>query len=514
MIRILVADDEKVTRHGIITMLQRGLREDIECLEAGNGQEALEIVQSQLIHLIITDICMPLCSGLEFVEKLRKTDSKMTVVIVSGFENFEYAKQAVRLGVKDYITKPIQKDEFLGLIESCIADIQKWQMDIRTEYEKSLKQNRIFLEVRKERLMSLLQGKEIEKSLERLHDLDVIFPLPFYFTAVVEYEINDGVEECIDFVVEDMLEDYLQRKSRKNYLLLSPRKGQTALLFGIQEISQRELICRLFPDIIFMLKQQIRAKVIVGIGTIVFDIRKISESFRRSCLAADMKIFNSGRMVIRYEELAPDQRKQSAHVSFRKIDEGSLAEILNGFSEIFRKKQDEAALLELQSRYALFCAAFDEKLQHRGGENLLPRHAFEEFWSEYELRHDVKEMVQYLVVNEHQRTRQEDQNELVSEMTEFIREHVTEEIDLNYVADYFGKTPGYIGTLFRRSKQMGFNEFVTLQRMDLAKRMLRDTRISIQDVSERCGYYNTKYFSVVFKKTFGVSPKAYQMKKG
>ncbi|MBQ7371257.1 MAG: response regulator [Blautia sp.] len=514
MIRILVADDEKVTRHGIITMLQRGLREEIECLEAGNGQEALEIVQSQLIHLIITDICMPLCSGLEFVEKLRQKDSEMTVVVVSGFENFEYAKQAVRLGVKDYITKPIQKDEFLGLIESCIADIQKRQMDVRTEYEKALKQDRISSEVRKERLMALLEGKEIEKSLERLRDLDVSFPSPFFFTAVIEYEVNDGVEECIDFVVEDMLETYLQRKGRKDFFLLSPKKGQTALLFGIQELAQRKLACMLFPDIASMLRQQIHAKVIVGIGKIVYDIRKISESFRRACLAADMKIFNSGRTVIRYEELASDQQKQPAHVSFRKLDEGSLPEILNGFSEIFRKKQDKAALLELQSRYADFCAAFDEKLRHRGWENLLPRHAFEDFWSEYELRHDVKEMVQYLAVNEHQRTRQEDQNALVSEMTEFIQEHVTEEIDLNYVAEHFGKTPGYIGTLFRRSKQMGFNEYVTLQRMDLARWMLRDTRISIQEVSERCGYYNTKYFSVVFKKTFGISPKTYQMKKG
>ena len=141
MFRILVADDEKVTRRGIVTMLERSLKEEIEFIEASNGEEALQIVKQQMIHLVITDICMPLCSGLEFVGQLRKNDDDMTVIIVSGYENFEYAKQAVKLGVKDYIMKPLKREELLGLVESCIADIRKKQVEMQQFWKKSQEQD-------------------------------------------------------------------------------------------------------------------------------------------------------------------------------------------------------------------------------------------------------------------------------------------------------------------------------------------------------------------------------------
>ena len=88
---------------------------------------------------------------------------------------------------------------------------------------------------------------------------------------------------------------------------------------------------------------------------------------------------------------------------------------------------------------------------------------------------------------------------------------MTEDIDLNYIAEMFGKTPGYIGTLFRRENGLGFNEFVTSERIELAKKLLKDSSVSVQKVGEKCGYYNPKYFSIVFKKAEGISPKAYQM---
>lgn len=83
--------------------------------------------------------------------------------------------------------------------------------------------------------------------------------------------------------------------------------------------------------------------------------------------------------------------------------------------------------------------------------------------------------------------------------------------DLNYIAEIFGKIPGYIGTLFRKENMQGFNEFVTGERIKIAKKLLKDHSLSVQKVGEMCGYYNPKYFSIVFKKAEGLSPKAYQM---
>ena len=125
MFKILIADDERFIRKGIIAILKRGLEEEIQFVEAGNGIEAIDLAQKEHFHLVISDISMPGSSGLEFIKALKDSGQTATVIILSGYENFEYAREAVRLGVREYVMKPVKKPEFLELVRTCLEETRQ-----------------------------------------------------------------------------------------------------------------------------------------------------------------------------------------------------------------------------------------------------------------------------------------------------------------------------------------------------------------------------------------------------
>ncbi|MDO4321886.1 MAG: response regulator [Lachnospiraceae bacterium] len=507
MFRILVADDEKVTRRGIVAMLQRGLKEEIECLEAGNGQEALEIARRTLIHLIVTDICMPLLSGLEFVQELQKTDPQTTVIIISGYENFEFAKQAVRLGVKDYILKPVNKEELLGIAEKCLADIQKKQMEARQLYIESRQNKKLIDSIKRESFLELFSGKRISESLDRLASFGIRLDSPFFQCAIVEYEMKEEFDEVIDFAVENIVDETLEKYFSGWFLTIPYCRGSLAFVAQMEEMEQSEAAGAALLKAVLNIEKYTRIKSVVGMGSLAFEPENISVSFEESRSAAEFKIYDENRRLLLYSQIPPGEMDAEAlstdfaHL-FRTAEE---AEILSVFHKLLRMPMSIESMKGLRN-------AYHELYQLASGQ-LSDCLSFSQLWSPFELRREAGRMVQ-CIKEVQENGEEEENNQLIQEIIRFTVKHVTEDIDLNYIAERFAKTPGYVGMLFRRGAGCGFNEFVTGERIKKAKKLLKDPTVSVQRVGELCGYYNPKYFSVVFKKVTGISPRAYQKGQG
>lgn len=512
MFRILLADDEKVTRRGLAAILQRGLKEEIECLEATNGQKALEIIREHTVDMVVTDICMPLCSGLEFIKQLRSTDEDMTVFIISGYENFEYAKQAVKLGVKDYIMKPVNKEDFLCQIENCIADIKKKQMDARKKYMESRNNKRIMFHLKQECILQLLDGS-LKNSPEAIPALGLSFTSMFYVTAAVEYEVDSEFEEQMDFIVKNIADEYLEGNNEGQALTITYRAGCLAVI--LEEKSQDSVFgkSRMFSQIVLLIEKFCKVKAVIGVGDVVYEKEKLYHSFHHARQTANMKIYDNRDRVFYYNHLLT-ARKDFLPADNQLYSIGSLSEeeeIVRLFEKAMQLPHSLETVGYIQKLYIEVQDSIEKKLPSMEQRDI-PRGQFARFddiWSFFALRREVRAMIQHykFMVD----TKGEgSNNRIVQEIIQYTVEHITEDIDLNYLAEHFSKTPGYISTLFRKGNNMGFNEFVTSERMKLAQRLLRNDALSIQKVGQLCGYYNPKYFSVVFKKTTGISPKAYR----
>ncbi len=491
MLRILVADDEKVTRKGIVTMLQRDIKEDVEFIEASNGQEALDICRNQLIHLVITDINMPLCSGLEFVSKLRESDSEMTVLILTGYENFSYAKEAVRLGVKEYITKPAEREEFLGIVEKQLAEIQKKKMSAQERYLTMRRQKALVRDLEEETVLELISGKPQELTLKRWNELRILPKSTCYETILIDYEVENGEEELQKFTVKNISDEILGEKLSCSFYGIHIADGRLAYLLSFPSVKDRTDLHRVFTDLVFTLERYCRIRTVAAAGEAVYREEDIYRSYAGGTLAADSKVYGDYRRFLDAVEIpegtAPDEKEAAgAGITF--------------FETCMKQSRTLADTSAMRKSYETLRARLENPAEQ------LP---FSEIWSPLSRHAEVARMLQILEA-ERSEPQASDTSRLVEEIQKFTLDHVTEDIDLSYIAERFSRTPGYIGSLFRKYTGRGFNDFITDERMRLAAKMLEDPSVSIQDTAEKCGYYNAKYFSVVFKKVMGMSPKTYQ----
>lgn len=171
MYKLLIVDDEQFIRKGILSILSRNLTQDITCIEASNGEEALIRVKEDSPHLIITDISMPGCDGLEFIARLREENKHTPIVILSGYDNFEYARKAIRLGVKEYVMKPIKKQEFINLIRNYLEDIGKQKARAIEDLGRKMENRRIMERLKQDSLLGLMKSSADEAAGEYLEQL-------------------------------------------------------------------------------------------------------------------------------------------------------------------------------------------------------------------------------------------------------------------------------------------------------------------------------------------------------
>lgn len=121
MYRVLVVDDEKIGRDGISFLLRKSSI-DFEIAEAHNGKMALDYIKNHDIQFLLTDIKMPFMDGIDLIREVKKLNLHIKIVILSGYSDFEYAKSAMKMGVSEYILKPIDPSEFMMSMESIVQD--------------------------------------------------------------------------------------------------------------------------------------------------------------------------------------------------------------------------------------------------------------------------------------------------------------------------------------------------------------------------------------------------------
>ena len=507
MLRILVADDERTIRRGLAAMLQRDIKEDIELLEAGNGADALKLVRQRPVDLIITDICMPLCNGLEFVEQLRQSQQNMTVIIVSGYANFEYASQAVRLGVKDYVMKPVDKKEFLELVENCIADIHKKQEDAEQKALRQIRLDQITDEVQREALRRLLEGRGDEFSRSALSEAGLDFSASGYCCAALEHDAVSGTDRKMDLAVRQQARVYISAQHAHSLTAVVRPGCIGILLWGAAE-TDSAVIHPLLRNLVMRVERLCRVHAVCGVSGAVYSDAQIPAAFERSCRAADRKLNGGREPVLVYGPAAIEGKlKPVFSPSLLEHWEPNCAkQILQAFRSGMETPLTQISAGCLRSSYELLMETVQSRCSGLPFEECPHFKPFSDLWSYYELYSEVEAMLQQL----DSIAEEPPGGQAAKEIIHYTIDHFTEDIDLNYLAARFGKTPGYIGKLFRKGSQMGFNEFVMNERIKLAKKLLQTPGLSVQQVGEMCGYHNPKYFSTSFKKVTGMSPKSYR----
>jgi two-component system response regulator YesN len=526
--RVLLADDEEEIRTGISRKIDWTALGFSLVGEAGNGEEALELAEQLRPDVVLTDIKMPFMDGLELCRRLRQSLPAAKLVVFSGFDDFEYARQAVGAGVSEYILKPINAPELAEVLNKLRDQLDRQRLErrdmetLRRRYEESLPILRELFYTR------LLSGQfHPEQVRDRAARYEIDLPPGLWTAALIhadpQSEAGDaGRDELLLLSVQSFLTDHFSLEGctaravlyEDTAALLVQLSGPDRLYPLLEELERLSLLSRGF----------LGAPLTAGVGRPCPGPEALYHSARGARAALDYRALVGSGRVIYIDDLEP---QSTATISFDENDQhhlstavklGTPEQVEQAAGELMERLRQTGLSLSQCHLFLLEVVTCLVRLTRSGGV------AVEEVFgagftgavsiSNFSSLEELGRWLSGRCLKLHDllgRQRTDSAWRLVEQAKEYIASHYTDEqLSVEALCSHIHLSPTYFSTLFKREMGMSFTAYVTQVRMDEAVRLLRDTGEKTYRIAEQTGYSDPNYFSYVFKRRFGVSPSKYR----
>ncbi len=527
---ILLVDDESAVREGIRSRTPWEQYNFTVVGEAGNGIEALELVEELQPDVVITDIRMPYLDGIELIQQIRLAHPAITLVILSGYDEFTYAQQAMHYDVTEYVLKPVSVDDLCQLLERLSNRLD--QEIKRTQDQARLKQayKQALPLIREKFLVSLLttshpllDGNLIAKAKEYGYDLDK----DEFMVALVETERiqNDPLQALAMLeVAEDVCKD-------ESGTLVFQFENQIVVIFSAHSHGQSHYDF-VFRKQTYRKAEQLHAylkkynfNVIIGIGNQVHLPSAITQSYRQALRALNYSSSYPDQplLFIRDLEAEPGQEQQGAVEELKAnillaVKMGNEQQVSESVASLFGEVLASLSLMQIQE--LVFELAFSlHDLAHSYGHTLFTlteedgRSLFSELSSLTTLSKarrwftrvclELREMIAGQRENSH--------IQFITKAQALIAKHFTEPgFGLEQICEMIGVSPSYFSSTFKKEVGKSFVQHLTGMRLDRAKELLIKTEGKTYEIAQSVGFSEPNYFSFCFKRYEGVSPSQYR----
>ncbi len=519
--RVLLVDDEEEIREGIRVKIDWGGLGFALAGTAGNGVDALELCEQLRPDVVLTDIKMPYLDGLELCRRLKPLLPASKLVVFSGFDEFEYARQAVGMNVSEYILKPINAPELSGVLTRLREQLDRERMErrdiesLRRRYEESLPVLRELFYTR------LLDGRiPPEQVRERAARYEVELA-PGCWTAALVLAGSSGEELLLPsiqafFQAHFALEGCALRTALYNEtvaLLVHMEDGER--IYDLTEELGR--LCVLAVSLLGM-------TLFVGVGRPCPGPERLPDSMEGAAAAAEYRVLMGTEQVLYIGDLEPDR---SAALTLDEADQRALSAAVKlgsreQVTELVRRQvsrvrearlslaQSHLFFLEVLTALTRLARASGADVEGVFGSGFTGRVAITDFRSLDELEEWLLDRALRLW-EQLSRQRSDSAWKTVEQAKGFIAGHYGDsELSVETLCARLHLSPAYFSTLFKRETQKSFTAYVTEVRMEHAARLLRETDEKTYLIAEQTGYADPNYFSYVFKKHFGLPPSKFR----
>lgn len=526
MMKILIVDDEPLVQIGIKSMLNWADYGLEVCGTAANGRAALELIREYAPEIVITDIKMPIMNGLDLVKTCREEFGSIPLFIVlTSFEEIALIRQALSYQVVDYLIKlELDKDSLGASIDKALERLE--ELKASKAYKQSggrpLLQSyndKFFIRL----LHSLFDSREQFEI--QLQDLKLDFAAGAFLAC--HGEIHSSTAEHMDNARQmnlytsslEIIQDILSRHLSCHVISLDKKRFAVICLFPPREDADFSRVKSAMDNACSMVHNYFNVWLTIGIGGAVHDPMKISQSYqeaRQAFSQADQK----------NPVLSFSHNSASCRSSF------NIALFKNALTRAFEEFDTDVLYQTLTEIMELFSSNPGHYLQVMDGAcsilylalSLLPdgESAMQEIFSSYPdgyrsiyRQRDTAQILQWLntlrdglceILKSRRKTYKD---HVVSNVQKYIASHIDERLTLNEVAAVFGLSPNYLSSLFRKNCGIGFSEYITQKKISKAKALLLEQDLKIYEVADRLGFESAFYFSKVFKKVEGVSPREF-----
>ncbi|HOV40623.1 MAG TPA: response regulator [Oscillospiraceae bacterium] len=528
MLKIFLAEDEYVVREGIKNNINWAEEGFSFVGEAGDGETALPMIMDLKPDILITDIKMPFMDGFELSRLAVKKLPGIKILILTGYGEFEYAREAIKIGAADYILKPVSSSQLLSAIKQVAERIEREREEkqLLLYYEQEMRENQKLERFKFFDL--LLQGgnasaAELLEKAERL-GLDLIA----HCYCVLSFHISFKEDFSSDLLAICALSQKAEEAFKEVNEVCFFEKSADWWIFIIKAQSE-QMLRKYAEDCIEKLKRIMESgcyEYFGGFGNPVFRLCDIWKSYRDSGKACARRHFPGANKFVFYENIECEDFDVKCALPFERsyvmnfLNNGIEDEVEPFVENYFNPEVFEGLKSVLFRQYVLtevYLCTFGF-LQKCGMEKLFADEGIslgEASKHIYSLEDAVCEIKKLLLAGIKGREKSEKGkcSDIVKKAKEYIENHFDEDISLNLAAASVNLSPSYFSALFSQEAGCTFIEYLTDVRMQKAAQLLSDTDMKIVDIGFEIGYRDSHYFASIFKKTFGCTPKEYRVGK-
>ncbi|MDO4475569.1 MAG: response regulator [Lachnospiraceae bacterium] len=534
--KVFLVEDEFVVREGIKKNVDWAGHGYDFCGEASDGELAWPMIQKERPDIVITDIKMPFMDGLELTALIKKELPQTEVVILSGYAEFEYAQEAMRMGVAHYLTKPIRGEELLAEIDVVAEKIRQRRQEqlIRDKYRREMAENRILEQ--KKLFQNMVSGsKKMTDLLEDAQRLQMDISAIWYNIVLIKFSsIRHTPQEYSGSILE--AEQKLEEALAERRILLFDRntEGKALLVLADSEQEAEDTVDFIREKTVEAMGKHTSLRYFAGVGEAVNRLGSLPRSFETAGHAFAYRYLLEENRFLRCSELGSGlvAEKETDDFSMRNLDprevdrnrvqvflrQGDREEIRFFLEEFFNRMGSGAMRSLMFRKYIAMDVYFAVSMFY--DEMNLDRDQLEEFAPSDRELSTVEGTIGYLsglidrVLELRDRSADNRYDHLICEVKEYIEQNYADEhLSLQSVSSYVNFSPNHLSTIFSQQTGMTFIRYLTDYRMNKAKELLRCTSRRSADISVEVGYKDPHYFSYLFKKTQGMTPTQYRSHK-
>ncbi len=533
MYKAIIVDDEAEVRTGIVNKINWAMSGFLVPAQAENGREALELVEEDVPDVVITDITMPLMDGLELACVLQERFPTVKTVILTGFDDFKFAQQAIRYGVADYLLKPVLPsdiDQLMGKLRSRLEAETAEKEDI----DRLRRNYRDAMPILREKFLSSLVSGAVGFGFLAGDMLEIRLDLACGAIAVAAVRVDDSSLDGSMLAAENgplapiaVLETAREVLGKHGSGEAFLHEDCVAVLLGFGQEGTAEpetMAIRILEEIRQTVEKFLKITVTIGLGGIVTAKERIHECFRAARSALEYRVVLGGNRVICHRDIEPggtdcfsfDESRERQLATGLKF--GMAKDVEESIDRLFHELVESRAapadqqlfFLELLAAVSRVARAYclDPAEAMGAGSDLVAQ------VSRLDSPGKARAWFTAVCLGINRRIRgihQASSRTILHKAKEYIQSHYADnDLSAQKLADHLHISSSYLNMIFKKEAGVSFLKYLVRVRLEAATGLLAGTDLKTAEIAERIGYPDINYFSYFFKKHYGVSPREYR----
>lgn len=530
MYKLLLVDDESLSRYVLRTLISKKFN-NIEIVgEAENGRQAIELNRKLMPDIIIMDIKMPGINGIDASVEIVGEFPNANILILTAYNNFEYIKSALDIGVKGYILKPVKESEVVEKINKVLSQIEEQanHYDYKELVESKIKEIKPFME--NELVAAFITGNgDLEKVANYINFLQEDIKAGYFLLISAGHSNSNEINETIrNRILREKTYTIVARHlPHLKKCLFGKSLGNTIVIFipvdeKLQANKISEEALSIAEDINRKLKVIGDIDANIGIGNAYQEIKNFNKSYNEAVYALRKSFIQ--KKIIHFASLSIDINSYDFNAYpmdlenrlIEQLKSGNVGNAINSANEIIAYLLDNFNKIDnLKGAIGEFISVIKRNVLKMGvnlnnsfGTGLLSE--LSELSSTEEIEVWLKRNV-YNIIEQVEKYAGKNVD-AISRVFEYSNKNFNKDITLELVASEVGLSSQYLSKVFKEKIGTNFIDYITKKRLQYAEELLKKGNLNIKEISKMSGYEDSNYFCKIFKKDTGVSPKQYRAK--